>query len=114
MLLETHFPVFARFGQFNRYILALEKQANRLCAHEMLCIPQKLIERRAGAGGDNIEIFFLHRLHPSVFDSRIQFESISNSTQERAFFCDGFEQCDLYPIPQKLRQHQPREACAAS
>jgi len=114
VLLEAHFPVFAGFGQFRPHILPLEKQANRIRTREMLCIPQKLIERRTGAGGDDVETFCRRCFHARILDSRIQFESVAHSLQKGALFGDGFEKCDPNAISQKLSQNKSRETSAAA
>jgi len=66
VLLEVHFPAFVGIGQFSPHILALEKQANRLRTREMLCIPQQLVERRAGARCYDIERQWFDAFHASI------------------------------------------------
>ncbi len=113
MLLEAHFPVFARIGQFGPHILSLEKQTNRVRTREMLCIPQKLVERRTGAGCDDIEIFCRRGLHSRILDSRIQFEPVANDLQKSTLFGGRFEQGYLNAPAQESRQYQPWKASAA-
>ena len=99
MLLEAYFPVFVGIGQFGPHILPFQKQANRLWAYEMLCIPQKLVERRASAGGHDIEGLLGGRFHAGVADFEVQPQPSANFRKKRALLGDRLEQRDLNPIP---------------
>lgn len=114
MALETHFPVFVGFGQFGPYILPFEKQANRIRTREMLCIPQKLVERRAGAGRNDIEGLRQCSLHALVADDRIETEPVAHHFEESAFLGGGLEECDPDLVLQQHCENQCGEARAAS
>lgn len=72
MLLEVYFPVFVGVGQFRPHILSLEKQANRIGVREILCIPKKLVERRTGTRGDDIEGQAFDIFHAGVANFWVQ------------------------------------------
>ena len=113
MLLEAHFPVFVRLGQFEPHILSFEKQANGLRAREMLCIPQKLVERRTGAGGHDIKGLGRGGFHAFIADDDIKPEPVARRFQELAFLGGGFEQRNPHLPTEEFCQHQSRESGAA-
>ena len=114
MLKSLHFPGFAGLGQFRPHILAFQEQADRLRAGEMLCIGQQLVERRAGAGGDDIKGQRLDIFHAGVANFWVQPKFSGHFRQKGAFFGRRFEQRDLCPAPQELRQDKSRKAGAAA
>jgi len=80
----------------------------------MLCIPQQLVERRAGAGGDDIERLMIRRFHAGVANFEVQPQSSAHLREKRAFLGDGFEQRDLYAVSEKLCQNDAGETAAAA
>ncbi len=67
---DFHPPRFTGFGQFDPYILTLEKQADAVRADEMLCIAKQLGQGRAGARRHHVERLRRDFLDPDILDAR--------------------------------------------
>ena len=94
--------------------MSLEEQTNRAGPGEILCIGQKRVERRAGAGGDDIEGLGRHRFHPLLANFCIQPQSVADGFQELAFLARGFEQRDLDAVTQEDREDEAGKSRAAA
>jgi len=100
--------------QFSPYILTLEEQANPVRTKEILCIPQKGFQGRAGPCGDDIEGLRWQVFHPIILDRDGEHHLFGSRQQEGALLGCGFMQGDFDPVPQQFRQHQAGEPGAGT
>ena len=70
----------------------------------MPCIGEQLVQRRAGTGGNDVECQRLNIFHAGVANFWVQPKFSGHFGQEGAFVGRRFEQRDLCPAPQELRQ----------
>ena len=102
------------FGQFDRYILSLQEQANTVRPQEILCIAQQLRQGRAGPRRHQIEGLRWRVFHPLIADLDGNLHPLGGGLQKGTLLGRGLEKSDRQPVAQKRRQDQARKACAAA
>lgn len=94
------------FRQFSPYILTLEEKANAVRACEMLCIGQKLRQRRTGPRGNRVIGFRNDVFYPLIADGYRKLHALGRGLEEIAFFGGSLEQGHAGPASQHFRQDQ--------
>jgi len=80
----------------------------------MLCIGQKLVQRRAGPGRDHVEALRRHLFHAGIADDRIQAQAVADRFKKLALLCGCLEKRDLDFAAQQFRKHESGKARTAA
>ena len=83
------------FGQFYRYILSFQQQANTVRSQEFLCIAQQLGKRRAGPRRHQIEGLGGSVFHADIMDGDLKLHALGCGGQEGAFLGGRLEKGDF-------------------